>query len=122
LSRFNIALQLLATGWPAEALSNVDCLREIHFCVLSSMREAQAHYRWTPYSILKIASAGSFSPLFSRWEDERALNLLRGYKLTFLLTTKCVNATTFASSLFEGRLRRHPEGGARCGVPRWRLV
>src|SRR5947209_3610645 len=31
---------------------------------------------------------------------------------TTLLTTLRVHATRFASSLFEGRLRRHPEGGA----------
>jgi len=29
---------------------------------------------------------------------------------------------SFPSSLIEGRLRRHPEGGARSGVPRRRLV
>src|SRR5262249_7975677 len=28
----------------------------------------------------------------------------------------------FPASLIEGRLRRHPEGGARRGVLRWRLV
>src|SRR6266511_50693 len=39
-----------------------------------------------------------------------------------LLTTYRAHATRFASSLFEGRLRRHPEGGAGSGVSRRRLV
>src|SRR5262245_44934743 len=38
------------------------------------------------------------------------------------LTTYCVYAIRSASSLFEGRLRRHPEGGAGSGVLRRRLV
>src|SRR5262249_34693269 len=40
----------------------------------------------------------------------------------FFLTTNRSRANGFASSLIEGRLRRHPEGGARRGVPRRRLV
>ena len=40
----------------------------------------------------------------------------------YLLTTICVRATRFASSLIEGVVRRHPEGGARCGVLRRRLA
>src|SRR5262249_10687671 len=39
-----------------------------------------------------------------------------------LLTTKRTYAIRVASSLFEGRLRRHPEGGAGSGVLRRRLV
>src|SRR5262249_57808557 len=39
-----------------------------------------------------------------------------------LLPTYCVYARPLPSSLIEGRLRRHPEGGARSGVLRRRLV
>jgi len=43
-------------------------------------------------------------------------------KRIFFLTTNRSRANEFASSLIEGRLRRHPEGGARRGVLRRRLV
>src|SRR5215471_12942170 len=44
------------------------------------------------------------------------------YNSYFSLTTTRRHAINFPSSLIEGRLRRHPEGGARSGVLRRRLV
>src|SRR5262249_42753893 len=44
------------------------------------------------------------------------------YNSYFSLTTTRRHAITFPPSLIEGRLRRHPEGGARSGVLRRRLV
>src|SRR6516162_6707534 len=55
--------------------------------------------------------------------DRRARKAGRpDYISTTLLTTKRTYAIRVASSLFEGRLRRHPEGGAGSGVLRRRLV
>src|SRR5262245_17671181 len=46
----------------------------------------------------------------------------RDYIPTTLLTTHRGYARRYAASLIEGVLRRHPEGGARRGVRRRRLV
>src|SRR6516225_8994504 len=55
--------------------------------------------------------------------DRRARKAGRhDYISTTILTTKRACAIRVPSSLFEGRLRRHPEGGARSGVLRRRLV
>src|SRR6516162_7900782 len=55
--------------------------------------------------------------------DRRARKAGRpDYIPTTLLTTQRAYAIRVASSLFEGRLRRHPEGGAGSGVLRRRLV
>src|SRR5215468_7312527 len=52
----------------------------------------------------------------TKWED------FFDYTTTTLLTTYRAYASPCAASLIEGVLRRHPEGGARRGVLRRRLV
>src|SRR5215475_13232021 len=52
----------------------------------------------------------------TKWED------FFDYTTTTLLTTYRAYARPHAASLIEGVVRRHPEGGARRGVLRRRLV
>src|SRR6516165_6263372 len=66
----------------------------------------------------------AFTRVFRRampGHDEMGENFF-DYTATTLLTTYRACARPYAASLIEGVLRRHPEGGARRGVLRRRLV